>query len=253
MALDLPLPKTIFVHNWITMKDGKMSKSVGNVIYPDQLMERYGLDATKYYLVRVVPTSSDGMFTPEDFVELFNSDLCNDLGNLLNRSIAMCNKYFDGKVDGYNGIKNDADLSLEELSKTTIKEFEKSIERFELANSLKVIWKLISRTNKYIDETEPWKLSKNIESDEDREKLKSVIYHLIATLREIAILIRPLMQETSDKMLKQLGIANDGISWNDLNSYKELSAIKVIEKGEPLFQRLDAKEEVDYIKGLMGK
>lgn len=253
MALDLPLPKTIFVHNWITMKDGKMSKSVGNVIYPEQLIERYGLDATKYYLVRVVPTSSDGMFTPEDFVELFNSDLCNDLGNLLNRSIAMCNKYFDGKVAEYNGLKNDADLSLEEMSKTTIEEFEESIEKLEFANSLKIIWKLISRTNKYIDETEPWKLAKNIESDEDKERLGSVIYHLIATLREIAILIRPLMKETSDKMLKQLGIGDKEISWSDLDSYKELSNIKVIEKGEPLFQRLDTKEEIDYIKGLMGK
>ncbi|MBR2705568.1 MAG: methionine--tRNA ligase [Clostridia bacterium] len=253
MALDLPLPKTIFVHNWVTMKDGKMSKSVGNVIYPEQLIDRYGLDATKYYLIREVPTSSDGLFTPEGFVERFNSDLCNDLGNLLNRSIAMCNKYFDGKLDGYNGLKNDVDLSLEEMVKTTIENFDLAFSNFEFANSLKIIWKLVSRTNKYIDETEPWKLAKDMESEDNQEKLKSVIYHLIATLKQIAILIRPLMEETSDNMLRQLGLLSEDIVWNQLQNYKELKDIRVIEKGEPLFQRVDANEEIEYIKSLMKK
>lgn len=250
MALDLPLPKTIFAHNWVTMKNGKMSKSVGNVIYPEQLIDRYGLDATKYYLIRSVPVSSDGIFTPEDFVKRYNSDLCNDLGNLLNRTIAMCNKYFSGKVPEYNGLKSDEDLPLEEMMKSTVEEFEKEFNNFEFSNSLQTIWKLVSRTNKYIDETEPWKLAKESENEKENEKLKSVIYHLVATLKGIAILIRPIMEDTSNKMLMQLGIEGD-IKWSDLEKYKELKDISVIEQGKPLFLRVDEEDEITYIKDLM--
>ena len=258
MALDLPLPKTVYVHNWITMKDGKMSKSKGNVIYPEQLIERYGLDATKYFLIREMPTGSDGLFTPESFVERYNSNLCNDLGNLLNRTIAMCNKYFGGKVPEYNGLVNDADVALEDFAKSTIENLEKDINEFEFGNALQTIWNLIARTNKYIDETSPWALAKEDENDTEEDKkikeakLKSVIYHLVATLKEIAILIRPLMEETSDQILTQLGF-DKNVTWNDLNDYKELKDIQVIEKGIPMFVRLNAEEEVEYIKNLMKK
>lgn len=260
MALDLPLPKTVFVHNWITMKDGKMSKSKGNVIYPEQLIGKYGLDATKYFLIREMPTSSDGLFTPETFVERYNSDLCNDLGNLLNRTIAMCNKYFGGKVPEYEGFENDVDIDLENCAKKTIDDFEKDMNEFEFANALQTIWNLISRTNKYIDETSPWTLAKEVEGEKSDEKtarinkLKSAIYHLIANLKEIAILIRPFMPETSTNMLKQLGIIKsdeEQVKWDDLNGYTDLKEVSVIEKGEPLFMRLDVEEEVEYIKSLM--
>ena len=247
MALDLPIPKTIFVHNWIVMKDGKMSKSKGNVIYPEQLIDRYGLDATKYFLLREMPTSQDGLFSPEGFVERYNFDLCNDLSNLLNRTISMVNKYFDGKVPEYNGIQNDVDEDIEKASEEVINNFNKEIDNFEFGNSLKEIWNYISRTNKYIDETSPWVLAKD---EENIEKLKSCIYHLVANLREIAILIRPLMVETSDNMLRQLGMDNN-ISWDTLKEYKNIKDINVIKKGEPIFMRLNAEEEVDYIKNLM--
>ena len=249
MALDLPLPKTIFVHNWFVMKDGKMSKSKGNVIYPEQLIERYGLDATKYFLIRELPTSQDGLFSPEGFIERYNFDLCNDLSNLLNRTISMVNKYFDGVVPEYNGLQNEVDEDLEKASKDAITNFEKEINNFELANSLKEIWSYISRTNKYIDETSPWVLAKD---EESKEKLKSCIYHLIANLREIAILIRPLMEETSDNMLRQLGMSNN-VTWNSLKEYKDIKNAKVIEKGEPIFMRLNVDEEVEYMKNLMKK
>lgn len=250
MALDLPLPKTIFVHNWIMMKDGKMSKSKGNVIYPETLIERYGLDATKYFLLRTMPTSQDGLFSPEDFVQKYNFDLCNDLSNLLNRTVSMVNKYFGGQVPEYNGTPNEVDKQIEKISIEQIEKFEKLFEEFEIANSIQEIWNLISRTNKYIDETMPWTLAK----EEKTEELKSSMYHLIENLRKIAILIKPFMNETSENILRQIGIKDEKLkTWESIKDYKQLKDIKVIEKGEPIFMRLNAEEEVEYIKEIMKK
>ena len=250
MALDLPLPEQILVHNWIMMKDGKMSKSKGNVIYPDTLADRYGLDATKYFLLREVPVSNDGIFSPEGFVERYNVDLSNDLGNLLNRTIAMCNKYFEGKVPEYIGHKNEVDEEIENYSKETIVKFEEKMKELEIANALQEIWNLVSRTNKYIDETSPWVLAK----EENTEKLQACIYHLIENLRKIAILIIPFMPNTSKKMFEQLGITDENLkTWDSLKEYENIKNTKVIEKGEPLFMRLDAKEEVEYLQSIMKK
>ena len=250
MALDLPLPKTIYVHNFIMMKDGKMSKSKGNVIYPEMLIDRYGLDATKYALLREMPYSQDGVFTPESFVERYNYDLCNDLSNLLNRTISMVNKYFDGIIKSYNGTFSEFDKDIEECSFNQIKSFEEKIDNFEIANALKEIWILVSRTNKYIDETAPWTLAK----EEKNEELESVMYHLVESLRRIAILIYPFMKDTSINMFNQLGITNESLkSWDSLSKYDGLNNIKVIEKGEPIFMRLNYDEEVEYIKEQMKK
>ena len=249
MALDLPLPKHIFVHNWITMKDGKMSKSFGNVIYPETLIDRYGLDALKYFLIKNMPLSNDGVFTPEEFVERYNTDLCNDLGNLLNRTIGMTNKYFDGIVPEYNGTPNEADKQLETKAKLAIENMELYFNKFEFSNSLSAIWELISSANKYIDETAPWALAKE-EDEESKKKLESVIYHLVSVLREIAVLIRPLMEDTSNKMLTQLGL-DTNVDWNTMNDFTDIKNTKVIEKGQPIFVRLDQEEEIEYIKNKM--
>ncbi len=252
MALGLPLPKTILVHNWIVMKNGKMSKSVGNVIYPEQLIERYGLDATKYFLLKMVPVATDGLFTPEDFINKYNADLCNDLSNLLNRSISMVNKYYDGNIPKYNGTPNEVDEDLENEAQKSIENFEESMNKYEILNAIQAIWNFISRTNKYIDEVAPWSLAKEKE-DEAEAKLQSCMYHLMANLRQIAIMIRPFMEETSNNMLRQLGMENENISWKSLDEYKEIENVKVIEKGEPIFMRLNQEEEIEYIKSLMKK
>lgn len=246
MALDLPLPKTILVHNWIMMKDGKMSKSKGNVVYPELLIDRYGLDATRYFLLREMPVAQDGVFSPESFVERFNFDLCNDLGNLLNRTVSMVNKYFEGVVPNYNGTPNDVDKEFENYTIAQLTKIDDCLKEYEIANALLEIWNVISRTNKYIDETSPWVLAK----EEETEKLSSVMYHLIENLRKIAILIKPFMNDTADNILKQIGIQDNSIiNWDSLSSYKLIPEnTKVIEKGEPLFMRLDVNEEIEYIK-----
>ena len=247
MALDLPLPKSVFVHNFILMKDGKMSKSKGNVIYPETLMEKYGLDATKYFLLREMPYSQDAIFTPESFIDRYNFDLCNDLGNLLNRTIGMINKYCGGIVPEYKGIVNEEEAALEKSVKNCIAEFEKNVENFYISTALENIWALIRKTNKYVDETAPWNLVKNNETD----KLNSVMVHLAETLRIIAILIRPFMEETSIKILTQLGMEKYD-NYNTINQYGlSMKNVKVIEKGEPIFLRLNAEEEVKYIKEKM--
>ena len=248
MALDVPLPKTILVHNWIMMKDGKMSKSKGNVIYPEQLMDRYGLDAVRYFLLREMPVSQDGIFSPEAFVERYNFDLCNDLSNLLNRTVSMVNKYFEGNVPNYNGTPNEVDKELEEYSNNQIEKFEEKINEYEIANALQEIWLLISRTNKYIDETMPWQLAK----EEKAEELKSAIYHLVENLRRIAILISPFIDNTAKEIFKHIGIEKDELKvWKSLNSYDKIENVKVIQKGEPIFMRLNKDEEIAYIKDVM--
>lgn len=247
MALDLPLPKQIYAHGWLLMKDGRMSKSKGNVVYPEDIIEKYGLDSLKYYLLRELTWGQDALFTPEGFVERFNSDLCNDLGNLLNRTIGMINKYFNGTVVKYPNVISEIDKSLEEVTNEYIEKIEKEYDTYHLSNVITEIWGLIARTNKYIDETTPWVLAK----EEKTEELKSVMYHLVENLRKIAILISPYMKDTSDKIFTQLNISDSLKTWDSLKDNTLITNLKVTDKPEVLFARLDVADEIEYIKSIM--
>lgn len=250
MALDLPLPKKVFAHGWLLMKDGKMSKSKGNVVDPVMLVKRYGLDAVRYYLLREVPFGSDGVFTPEGFIERINFDLANDLGNLLNRTIAMMNKYFGGVIPAYKGSITSFDNELLAEQKEAIQSYEKAMDHMEFSVALSSVWQMINRTNKYIDETQPWILAKD---EEKRAELGSVMVHLAESLRRAAVLLQPFLTETPKRIFAQLNIADDQFkSWESLEAFGNIpEGTKVVEKGEPIFPRLDMEEEVSYIQNEM--
>ena len=249
MALDLPLPKQIFGHGWLLMKDGKMSKSKGNVVYPEMLVERYSLDALRYYLMREVSFGSDGVFTPEDVVSRVNYDLANDLGNLLNRTVAMINKYFNGKIPAYAGNVTNFDESLKETAETTIANYQIEMEKMQFSSALSNIWVLISRANKYIDETEPWKVAKN---EEEKLVLESIMVHLAESLRISGILLQPFLTQGPNELFKQLGIEDEASrNWETVQFGNFPQDSQVVAKGTPLFPRLDMEEEVAYIKHQM--
>ena len=247
MALDLPLPTRLVAHGWFVMKDGKMSKSKGNVIYPEMLVERFGLDPLRYYLMRSLPVSSDGTFTPEDYVARINYELANDLGNLLNRTVAMINKYFGGQVPAYVENVTDFDADLAKVVAENIEEFHKQMNAVDFPRALDAVWNIISRTNKYIDETAPWVLAKE---DGDKEQLAAVMAHLAASLRVVAHLIQPFMMTTSNAIMEQLGLpVTFDLENLELSGFPE--NVTVVSKGTPIFPRLDMDEEIAYIQSQM--
>lgn len=249
MALGIPLPKKVFGHGWLLMQDGKMSKSKGNVVYPDMLVERYGLDALRYYLMREVRFGSDGVFTPENFVNRVNYDLANDLGNLLNRTISMINKYQDGQVGANPGQVTAFDASLETTIQENMASYHANMDNLHFNLALDNVWEIVSRANKYIDETMPWSLAK--EPDQKAE-LQSVMYHLADALRIAAIALQPIMTQSPAKIFNQLGLdfaTQANLAYAEVGQFPE--GITVIAKGEPIFPRLERDEEIKYIQAEM--
>lgn len=249
MALGLPLPKHVFGHGWVLMKDGKMSKSKGNAVYPEMIVNRYGLDALRYYLMREIPFGADGIFTPEDFVERVNFDLANDLGNLLNRSVSMINQYQNGKVAPVAAKKDQFGADLAKTAADVITEYKKQMDSLHFSKALDAIWNLVARANKYIDETTPWTLNK----EGKKEQLSAVLSNLAESLRLIALLISPIMTKSPVEIFKQLGL-----DWQN-KEQKQLAfggfnwGVKVTPTPKPIFPRLKAAKEVEYIKQEMKK
>ena len=236
MALGEPLPKQVFGHPWLLFGTDKMSKSRGNVIYADDLVELFGVDAVRYYLLSEMPYTSDGSITYETMIERFNSDLANTLGNLVNRTIAMTNKYFGGVIQAPSEAE-DVDGELKDTAINTVKKVDELLSTYRVSDALEAIFSLAKRSNKYIDETMPWALAKD---ESKKERLGTVLYNLLESIRFISVLISPFMPETAEKIMQQMNCSVN--SYDSLSSFGALEAGTSVGEAKPLFGRIDAEK-----------
>ncbi|NLB62470.1 MAG: methionine--tRNA ligase [Clostridiales bacterium] len=248
MALDIPLPKQVFGHGWLVLEGGKMSKSKGNVIDPITLINRYGKDAVRYFLLREVPFGSDGVFSNASLVNRINIDLANNLGNLLSRTVAMIEKYFEGNIPK-SDVSSDLGKDLRSFALSLPKTVDANMNALKIPEALQSVWVLIDMCNKFIDETKPWVLAKG-ENEGDIETLGNVLYHLAECLRFVAVLIAPFLPDTASAMFEQLGVDSDLTTPNSLTEFGGLKVGLAVKKGDAIFPRIDAKKELEELEKL---